>query len=84
MYQVILEDKAKKEIERLSSKVLPPVIGRLLALKNEPRPRQAKRLKGSENDWSLRIRNHRALYAIDDTNKIVTVYRVKHRKEVYR
>lgn len=84
MYRVVLEDRAKKEIKNLSPDIVPVIVKQLLALKNNPRPKNAKKLKGSEGGWSLRIGSYRALYTLSDDDKVVVVYRVKHRKEVYR
>jgi mRNA interferase RelE/StbE len=52
-------------------------------LGEHPRPPDAKRLRG-RTDYSLRVGVYRILYEIDDEAQVVTVYRVKHRREAYR
>ncbi|MFN8455653.1 MAG: type II toxin-antitoxin system RelE/ParE family toxin [Anaerolineae bacterium] len=37
-----------------------------------------------EPGYSLRVGVYRILYEIDDAARVVTIYRVKHRREVYR
>ncbi len=51
--------------------------------RENPRPQNAKRLKG-RTDYSLRVGVYRILYDIEDESKVVTVYRVKHRQDAYR
>lgn len=56
---------------------------RLFSLEENPRPRGSRKLTGRE-EYRLRVGNYRILYAIDDTNLVVTVFAVGHRREVYR
>ncbi len=43
-------------------------------------------VKKLKNDTSCRIRVgiYRVVYEIDDKNKIITVYKIRHRKDAYR
>ena len=43
----------------------------------------SKKLKGDAG-YSLRVGTYRVLYDIDDKAKVVTIYRIKHRREAYR
>ena len=52
-------------------------------LERNPRPSDAKRLRGT-TDYSLRVGTYRVLYDIDDKSRVVTVYRVKHRRDAHR
>ena len=36
------------------------------------------------DDYRLRVGPYRILYDIDDKVQVVTIYRVKHRREAYR
>ncbi len=83
MYKVIIENKAIKEIERLDREILDRVIKVIQSLKQNPRPLEVKKLF-AEDGWRIRIGDYRVLYTIDDKQKLITIYRVKHRKEVYR
>jgi mRNA interferase RelE/StbE len=42
------------------------------------------KLAGSKNDWRIRIGDYRVVYEIDDARKRVRIFRVRHRREVYR
>ncbi len=49
-----------------------------------PRPPGAKKLVGRQLDWRIRVGNYRILYEVDDEASIITVWRIAHRREVYR
>ena len=82
-YEVRLKKSAEKELSDLPAKVHDRVVRQLLDLKNEPRPPGIKKLRGREG-YRLRVGDYRILYVVDDALKIVDVYSVAHRREVYR
>lgn len=83
-YEVRMTHSAEKDLENLSKSAVPVLWQRIKALADEPRPRQAKKLKGAEKAYRLRVRAYRIVYTIDDEQKLVTVTAIRHRKEVYR
>jgi len=53
-------------------------------LSENPRPKGCKKLKGSDNDYRIRLGNYRIIYTIADYILIVTVIKIAHRKDAYR
>ncbi|MDO8446785.1 MAG: type II toxin-antitoxin system RelE/ParE family toxin [Deltaproteobacteria bacterium] len=47
-------------------------------------PRNSKKLSGGGSKWRIRVGDYKILYELDDAQRIVKVYRVAHRREVYR
>jgi mRNA interferase RelE/StbE len=82
-YAVELKRSARKELESLPDAVLARVVRRVESLTNDPRPAGCKKLKGYKDHWRVRIGDWRVVYIIDDTNKLVSVTRIAHRREVY-
>ena len=82
-YQLIIKRPAEKELDRLPREVRKRIIRRLLTLEQEARPSGSKKLQGQEA-YRLRVGDYRVLYTIDDQEKIVTIFAVGHRGEVYR
>jgi mRNA interferase RelE/StbE len=60
-----------------------PNFSRLLTLENDPRPYGVKKLQGEEA-YRLRVGDYPVLYTIDDTEMLVTIYAIGHRRDVYR
>ena len=83
VYRINLKRSAEKELERLPDKIHDRIVHRLLLLKNDPRPQNAKKLRGREG-YRIRVGDYRILYIIDDENKIVEIYSIAHRREAYR
>jgi mRNA interferase RelE/StbE len=84
MYELLLERGAERDLKRLPPEIFKRIIGELRALKETPRPAGVKKLEGKKNDWRQRVGAYRIIYEINDTAKQVRVWRVRHRREVYR
>ena len=52
-------------------------------LKDNPRPVGCKKLTNEEG-YRIRVGNYRILYKIDDKNFSINIYKITHRKDVYR
>ena len=83
-YEVRVAHSAEKDLGNLSKSAVPVLWQRIKALADEPRPRQAKKLKGAEKAYRLRVRGYRVIYIIDDEQRLVIVTALRHRKDVYR
>lgn len=42
------------------------------------------KLRGSENEYRLRVGEYRALFARDQQERVIVVFKVAHRREAYR
>ena len=84
MFEVLLERSAERDLRRLSDPIHSRIIRAISALSKNPRPPGCRKLTGSENDWRIRVGDYRVIYEIADTDQIVRINRVRHRKEVYR
>ncbi len=74
---------AEKEMDKLPSVVYNRISRRILSLETNPRPRGAKKLSNRQ-EYRLRVGDYRILYTVDDEDRVVTVFAVGHRREVYR
>jgi mRNA interferase RelE/StbE len=83
-YDVQIMPRAQKDLDTLSGKLLSRLEQLILTLYNEPRPRDTKKLSGTESKWRIRVGEYRILYEIDDSRKLVRIYRIAHRREAYR
>ena len=83
-YAVGLARSATRELEALAPRPATRVLTSIAALASDPRPRQSRKLTGSEGSYRLRVGDYRILYQVDDEEKVVKVYAVGHRRDVYR
>ena len=84
MYRVVVERSAEKDLRRLPLKVRFRVADVLRSLANNPRPIGSRKLTGTKHDWRIRVGDYRVIYEIADSIRVVRVYRIRHRREVYR
>ena len=83
MYKLHVLRRAIKDIAKLPPEYIRLVSQHIDELAEEPRPPGVKKLHG-RSGYRIRVGIYRILYEIDDEAKIVTVYRVKHRRDAYR
>ena len=83
-YRVGLAPAARRSLRRLD----PPVRRRIQAvidlLAEDPRPPAATRLVGGSGEWRVRSGDYRVIYEIEDSQILVLVLRLGHRREIYR
>lgn len=82
-YFILILPTAEKDCDRLDRSVYQRCQKAILKLGGDPRPVGSQKLVG-EDGYRIRAGDYRILYRIDDLSKRVFIYRVKHRREVYR
>ncbi|MBI5400362.1 type II toxin-antitoxin system RelE/ParE family toxin [Candidatus Saganbacteria bacterium] len=83
-YKIQFKKSALKDLNKLEKHFVPQIYNKITSLSENPRSAQSTKLKGGENSYRLRIGNYRIIYQIDDSAKIVLIFGVGHRKEIYR
>lgn len=84
-YRLLLKASAAKEIEKIGSKAdRLRVIKKIGSLSDDPRGQACEKLAGYEDRYRVRQGDYRIVYLIDDKTMDVTIYKVGHRKDVYR
>ncbi len=63
--------------------MLERIEARIRALLEQPRQVGTEKLMGL-NAYRARVGDHRIVYEIDDASRVLTVTRVRHRRDVYR
>jgi mRNA interferase RelE/StbE len=83
-YHIDVTPAALRDLRALPAAILRRVDARILALAEEPRPPGAEKLTDANDLCRVRVGAYRILYAVDDRRQVVTVARVRHRRDVYR
>jgi len=53
-------------------------------LADNPRPVGCQKLQAEDDLWRIRVGDYRAVYHLNAISKVVTIRRVRHRRDVYR
>ena len=83
-YKVRFKTAVDKDLGNLPKNVVTRVWQRFESLKQQPFPRQAVKLEGSEGLYRLRVGDYRIIYGVDVAAREVVIHYVRHRREVYR
>ncbi len=81
-YEVRILHPAEKEMDKLPAAIHAHISEGILSLEDNPRPRGTKKLSGRE-EYRLRVGNYRILYTVSDKDRVVTIFAIGHRREVY-
>ncbi|MBM3119421.1 MAG: type II toxin-antitoxin system RelE/ParE family toxin [Chloroflexi bacterium] len=83
-YNLKISRTAEKEIARLTSKIRRQMVEKIQSLEDNPYSQDIKQLKGEKDAYRVDSGKYRILFHLDDKAKAVTIFRVKHRRDVYR
>jgi mRNA interferase RelE/StbE len=84
-YSLSIKPSAAKELEAVGTKAdRTRIVGKIQALATSPRPNGSEKLAGFDGRYRVRQGHYRVVYEIDDAASAVTIYKVGHRKDVYR
>jgi len=82
-YALKIISRAQKDLDTIKSKDFTFIKNKIISLSSKPRPFGCRKLTNEEG-YRIRVGSFRVLCRINDTAKIVIIYRIKHRKDVYR
>ena len=83
-YKISFSKSAVKDLEFLPAHVTRRIFPKIELLAYNPRPQGCKKMQGSANAWRIRIGDYRVVYLIFDSQILVNVIGIKHRRDIYR
>ena len=84
-YKLHIKPSAGTELEAVGSKGdRLRIVQRIHTLIDDPRPPGSEKLAGYDDRYRVRQGSYRVVYLIDDKRREITIYRIGHRREVYR
>lgn len=84
MYEIYLESTTEKDLKRLPSEQIQIIVHKIKSLSKNPSPSGAKKIKGTTNFWRIRIGRYRVVYEVLQQSERINIYKIKHRKDVYK
>lgn len=82
-YKVIAKPSAQKDLDKLRVREVKKIAKRINQLRSNPRPVGIQKLSDDEG-YRIRSGNYRILFTINEKEKSVLIYRIKHRKDAYK
>ena len=82
-YEVVFRQSVAKDLRAIPAKDVARILNRIKALKDEPRPPGVEKLSGQQK-YRIRQGVYRIIYEIKNSELIIVVVKIGHRREIYR
>ena len=82
-YSLRIKRSAERELRRLPSRDVERIVRVIGLLAENPRPPGGQKLATGDG-YRIRQGNYRIVYTVDDEERVVEIYKIGHRREVYR
>jgi len=85
-YGLFVDERVEDKLVRFPRDVARSIDKALLALRDDPRPRGCRKIRGTTDCWRITVRKgYRILYRLDDEAKAIEVYEITRKeKDIYR
>ncbi|MCA0388676.1 MAG: type II toxin-antitoxin system RelE/ParE family toxin [Bacteroidetes bacterium] len=84
MYTLEFKSSVEKDFRKIPKTQQVKIWKEIQKLKDDPRPKNSRKLAGTESDYRIRIGDYRVVYQIVDDSKLVVIFTAAHRKDIYR
>lgn len=81
--EIVYKTSAEKELLKLGRQLGQRIFQKISLLQNNPYGQRSQKLGGGKG-YRIRIGNFRVTYTVDKKSKVITIVRIRHRREVYR
>ena len=83
-YKIGWKSSADRDLRDIDLQHISRIIKAVEALADAPFPPSARKLRGSEHIYRIRVGDYRVIYQVDSELKVVIIYHVRHRKQAYQ
>ena len=74
----------KKDLRKIPPQEVARIVAAVEELAQNPFPHGTEKLSGSEHTYRIRVGDYRVVYEVSTEPRVITIERVRHRKDVYR
>lgn len=83
MFNIEWKEGAIRQLEKLQPLLSKRILNRIEELKEDPFSKDIKKLKG-ETAFRLRVGDYRIIFDMNYSNRLITILRLGHRKNIYQ
>ena len=83
-YAIRYRPPARKALSKLDKPIARRLLGDIEKLAKDPHPPGCIQLQGGAGELRIRVGDYRIVYDVYDTELVILVLRVGHRREIYR
>ncbi len=83
-YSIQFVESAARSLKKIPANVQVRISAKIEVLADNPYPLGARKMRGDEHAYRIRIGDYRVVYDVLEDVIVVLVLRIGHRREVYR
>jgi len=83
-YKIIWKHSATKDLRAIDKKFIAKIFEVIESLSRNPFPKKYRKLIGTDSTYRIRMGEYRVIYQLDLKNNLLTIYHVRHWKDIYR
>ncbi len=83
-YEIFWKKSAVRELRNIDSQYVSKIIIAVEAFAENPFPKGYRKLKNSKQSYRVKIGEYRVIYQVNNREKIVTIFHVRHRRDAYQ
>lgn len=83
-YNIYWKESAKRDLKSIDRQQIPRIIETISSLSQDPYPKQHRKLQSGESSYRIRIGDYRVIYQVNLEQKVIFIYHIRHRKDIYR
>ncbi len=84
LFKIDLKGSTEHDLKKIDRQFISKILKAIETLSVNPFPMHCKKLKDSELSYRLRVGDYRIIYQVDQVNKAIVIYHVRHRKDAYK
>jgi len=83
-YEIKWKYSAEKDLRSIDRQFIPRILEVIESLADNPFKLKHRKLQGSKSSYRIRVGDYRIIYQVYIEEKLIVIYHVRHRKDVYR
>jgi mRNA interferase RelE/StbE len=83
-FRVEWKPSTKKDLRKIPPGQVRSILEAVVCLGEQPWPVGSQKLQGTEGTYRVRVGDYRIVYTVSRDAAVVTIIRVRHRRDVYR
>lgn len=83
-YKIEITETAEKSLKKIPKKDIQKIVEAIQILAISPFPEGCRKLKGEEDVYRVRQGSYRIIYEVIENKIIVLVFKIGHRKDIYK
>jgi len=83
-YEILLSRTAEKQLRTIPKRDRERIVEAIQSLSIQPYPAGCRKLFGEEAVFRIRVGDYRVIYEVESNKLLILVFKIGHRKEIYR